>query len=200
MPNITVIAGWVAGILSFAAYGPYWWSIFKTRNLPIEKRVRPNRATWGVWAFVSIILLGSYWSVGANRTLGVPIVYAVCGLITFLISLKYGEGGWTKFDRYCLAVAAGSALLWWLSGSPLVALLANLGVDLAGAVPTFRKAWVDPASEDHTAWSLFFAGNTANLFALEKWTFVIAIYPAYMFVACGAITLMLYRPREKTNV
>lgn len=195
-PNITVMAGWVAGILSLAAFIPYAWQVIKTRHN--EKPVKPNRATWGVWTVVSFMLLMSYRSAGANYTLGVPIAYAVCSLIIFLISLKRGEGGWTRFDRWCLAVATGSAFVWRVTGSPLTALVANLIVDAAGALPTIKKVFHDPASEDRIAWAMFFLGNFANLFAIEHLTFAIAAYPIYMLLGSGIIAMtVLFKPRVK---
>lgn len=196
MSDVKTIAGLVAGVLSFVAYIPYAWAIIKTRN--DEKPVKPNRATWAIWAVVSLMLLASYRSAGASYTIGVPIAYAVCSIIIFFISLKYGDGGWTWFDRWCLAIAAGSAIVWWITGSPLTALVANLGVDLADALPTIKKAYLNPASESRTAWAMFFLGNSANLFAVEYFTFAIAAYPIYMFLGCGAIaTLVLFKPRMK---
>jgi len=190
MSDIKTIAGWVAGILSFAAYIPYAWAIIKTRNS--EKPVKPNRATWAIWTVVGLMLLASYRSAGASFTIGVPIAYALCGITIFLLSLKYGEGGWTNLDRWCLAVAAGSAIVWWLTGSPLVALVANLGIDLVGGLPTIKKVYLNPASESCTAWTMFFLGNVANLFAVEHFTFAIATYPIYMFLACGTMVVLLF--------
>jgi hypothetical protein len=190
MSDIKVVAGWVAGILSLFAYIPYSRAILK-------RETRPNRATWFIWTLVSFLTLASYWSSGARETIWVPVIYVVMSLTTALLSLKYGEGGWTRFDKWCIFVAATSAMLWRLSGSPLVALILSLAIDFAGALPTIRKVWKDPASEDRFAWSLFFSGNISNLFAVKEWTFAVALYTIYMFLGTGAIaTLVLFKPRK----
>ena len=87
--------------------------------------------------------------------------------------------------------AGAGLLLWWLFDSPVVALVTTLGVDFAGAIPTIRKAWVAPHTEDRLAWALFIAGNTFNLVAVDRWEFAIAIYPIYFFLASGTIAALV---------
>tara|TARA_B100001964_G_scaffold57537_1_gene65122 strand:+ start:44756 stop:44989 length:234 start_codon:yes stop_codon:yes gene_type:complete len=75
----------------------------------------------------------------------------------------------------------------------------GLSVDFAGAMPTIRKAYHAPESEDRVAWILFISGNTLNLFAIETWSFAIAVYPVYMFLASGTIAALVLRPKLGTH-
>ena len=190
MPDITAIAGKVAGVVSLVAFVPY---IIAT----LRRQTKPNRATWWIWTVVGLMLGASYWSSGANHTIWVPASYIIGPLATAILSLRYGEGGWTRFDRYCLIGAGVSAVLWWVFSSPLVALSINLCIDCAGALPTVRKAYANPEGEDRLAWIMFFAGNSINLLAIEHWNFAIASYPVYMFFGSGIITALILRPRKK---
>lgn len=191
MPNITAVAGKVAGVVSLVAFIPYILAILRGET-------RPNRATWWIWTVVGLMLGASYYSSGANHTIWVPVSYIIGPLATAILSIEYGEGGWTRFDRSCLLGAGVSMVLWWIFSSPLIALLINLFIDLMGALPTIRKAYHEPESEDRLTWALFFAGNTVNLFAVETWTFAISVYPIYMFLGSGIITaLVFFRPRSK---
>lgn len=194
MPDITAVAGKVAGIVSLAAFIPYILAILRGET-------KPNRATWWIWAVVGLMLGASYYSSGANHTIWVPVSYIIGPFVTAILSIKYGEGGWTRFDRSCLLGAGVSMVLWWIFSSPLIALLINLFIDLMGALPTIRKAYHEPESEDRTAWALFFAGNTANLFAVETWMFAISVYPIYMFFGSGIITALIFvRRNHKAKV
>lgn len=191
MFEITVVAGRVAGILSFVAFIPYILSI-------LRKETKPNRTTWWIWTLVGLTLGSSYYFSGANHTIWVPVSYIIGPFITAILSIKYGEGGWTRFDRNCLLGTGLSLVLWLIFKSPLVALLINIFIDFMGALPTIRKSYHRPEEENRVAWVLFLAGNTANLFAIETWSFAIAIYPIYMFLANGLITvLVLRRKKEK---
>jgi hypothetical protein len=195
MPDITAIAGKVAGIVSLAAFIPYIIAILRGKG-----KIRPNRATWWIWTAVGFMLGASYYSSGANHTIWVPVSYIIGPFITAIISIKYGEGGWTPFDRICLLGAGISAILWWIFSSPVVALYVNIFIDLMGALPTIRKAYHEPESEDRIAWALFITGNIINLFAIETRTFTISAYPIYMFLCCGTITFLVFFRRYRKEV
>ena len=97
------------------------------------------------------------------------------------LSFRYGEGGWTLFDKFCLAGAGLGMGIWWFLDAPLLALWVSIVVDLFGAFPTLRKSWVDPESEDFLSWVLFLVSNTVNLFAISEWNLAQASYPVYFF-------------------
>ena len=189
MPDITAVAGKMAGIVAAVSFVPYILSILRGKT-------KPHRATWWIWTVVGFMLGASYYSSGANHTLWVSVSYIIGPFATAILSIKYGVGGWTRFDRNCLLGAGVSVVLWWMFSSPLAALVINLFIDFMGALPTIRKAYHEPESEDPTAWVLGSAANTANLFAVESWTLKIAIYPIYMFTACGLITAFIFIRRS----
>ncbi len=188
MPEFAVAAGRLAGLLSLAAFVPYILAILRGKT-------RPNRATWWICTTNGLVLGASYYSLGAENTVWVPVSYIVGPLVTALLSVRHGEGGWTTFDRTCLLGAGTGLALWWWFDSPEVALVMTVAVDFAGALPTIRKAYRAPETEDRTAWALFIAGNTVNLLAVEAWRFTIAVYPVYMFLASGTIALLVLKPR-----
>src|SRR5688572_11025851 len=95
MFDITAMAGKVAGVVSFVAFVPYILAILRGET-------KPNRATWWIWTVVGFMLGASYYSSGANNTIWVPVSYIVGPLVTALLSIKYGEGGWNRFDKGCL--------------------------------------------------------------------------------------------------
>jgi hypothetical protein len=116
-----------------------------------------------------------------------------------LISLKYGVGGWTPFDRICLIGAAAGLLLWWVSGIPFTALAAGMLIDIIGYFPTMKKVWHDPGSEDRLTWGIFFVAAVLNLMAVDRWTLEIATYPAYIIVFNSIMLALLFRPLQKSK-
>ena len=188
----TLNVGLLAGLLSLAAFVPYIIAIVKGAT-------KPNRATWWIWTTNGLILLASYYASGAESTVWVAVGYFVGSLLTAVLALRYGEGGWSSFDRSCLLGAASGLLFWWMFNSSIVALVTTLFVDFAGALPTIRKAYRAPETEDRVAWGLFILGNTVNLLAVEAWSFGIAVYPVYMFLASGTIAALVLRPRPWAN-
>jgi hypothetical protein len=146
---------------------------------------------------VGIIIATSYRAAGASATIWVPISYVIGPFVTSLVGIRFGQGGWTRFDRFCLLATAFSLVLWAVSRSPDLALAINIGIDLLGALPTIRKSLIEPYGEDLFAWLLFFVANALNVAAIERWNWQVAIYPAYMFCMTGIICWVLWQGRRK---
>jgi hypothetical protein len=181
------LIGKIAGALSFLAFVPYILSTLRGRN-------RPNRATWIIWTAVGVSLLASYAAAGARETVWVSVANLLAFLAVLGFSFKYGVGGWTPFDAACLLGAAFGFALWWWFDSPLPTLYSGLFVDFVGALPTIKKAWENPESEDLLAWVLFFVANALNLFAIRTWSVVVASYPVYMvFITFVLMAILIVR-------
>lgn len=187
--TFTEIAGIFAGILEFLAFFLYIISIVKGKTVP-------NRATWFVLTVVGFAIAVSYYASGARDTMWVPVVYAVGPFIIFLLSIKKGEGGWSLFDRFSLVGAFMSLILWWISGSALVALLFNISIDFFGMLPTVKKSYYNPKSEEGFPWLISSFSGVVNIFAIENLSFSIIIYPVYILFINGLVTGLLYLRRR----
>lgn len=178
--------GQAAGAISLFGFVPYLTSV-------VRGRTRPSIATWWIWTLVGCLIVVSYYAAGARTSIWTPVSYVIGPLVIALVSLRYGDRGWSRFDRMCVLGAGLSLLLWALSGTPIVALLFNIAIDLLGALPTVRKTWVAPESEDRLSWAIFLVANTLNLLAVAPWTFANASYPIYMFALVAAMNALLLR-------
>ena len=179
------IIGVLAGVLEFSAFILYYISIF-------QGKTRPNRATWFALTVVGVLIAASYYASGARETMWIPVSYVVGPLIAFLLSIKYGEGGWTVFDRLCLLGCFVGIVLWKVSHSPEITLFFSILVDFLGILPTLKKSYLDPLSEDKRAWLVTTLASALNIFAVSVWTFSIGAYPVYMLFLNGAITALLF--------
>ncbi len=178
--------GLIAGVISFLAYLVYIISILKGKT-------RPNRATWWILTFVGTVTGLSYYFSGATETIWVAIADVFGILIIAILSIKYGEGGKNKLDITCFFVSIFSLVIWYLSGSPVVALIMNLLMDFVGNIPTIKKSYLDPKGESGLSWSLTSLGNIINFGAITSMSFGVLIYPIYMTVVSCLITILLYR-------
>ncbi|MBU7586436.1 MAG: hypothetical protein KAF91_26830 [Nostoc sp. TH1S01] len=186
------MAGWqatigaVAGFLSILCFVPYIITI-------LQGKTKPNRATWWIWVILSTVISASYYSSGAGNTVWLPVCGGIGQLIVAILSLKHGEGGWSRFDRLCLLGVGISLLLWWQFNSPLIALLLNILIDFLGALPTIKKSYYEPQTENSLTWSLYLAASTLNLFAIESWSFTLSAFPLYIFFINTTIIIFLLR-------
>lgn len=179
------VLGMVAGAIALLAYVVYVISIFKGGS-------KPNRATWWIWAFMGLILALSYDLSGATNTIWVPYVEFLGPFTIALLSLKYGEGGLNnKTDLLCLLGAVVSVILWIVFDSPLVALITNLTIDSFAIIPTIKKSYLRPEGEDFWAWFGTGVADSLNMFAVERFTFAILVYPIYMLLSDLIIIFIL---------
>lgn len=184
-----MVAGWISGVVALAAFVPYVRGILRGQT-------RPNIASWWIWTTVGACLCASYLSVGSRTSIWTPIGYVIGPLLIAILSLRYGQKGRTWLDSFCLLSATASLILWWWSGSAQLALGMNILVDACGALPTIRKTYQDPESEDRTAWLLFLLAGVLNLIAVTPWTLVTAAYPVYLVANSTVMNLLMIRKKS----
>lgn len=186
--SIPEIIGIASGLLAFSSYFFYIPAI-------ISGRTKPNRASWWIWGGIGVLIVASYYSSGARGTIWVPLSEAIGPAIIALLSIKFGEGGWTPLDKWCLVGAGIGTLLWWFTNSALIGLVFYLSVDFMAVIPTVKKSLHRPEHEDKNAWGLAFAGQLLNLLAVEKVVFSILLYPIYMVITNGVIFGLQFKQR-----
>lgn len=185
--DIKATLGIIAGIIAFVAYIIYIVSILRNES-------KPNRVSWFVWSFVGLVSAISYYFSGTHNTIWVPFVEFIGPLIIAILAIKYGEGGLKdKTDLLCLLGAFISIILWIIFDSPVIALIFNLAVDAFALIPTIKKSYKRPEGENFWAWFGTGTADVINLFAIEKFTLGILIYPVYMLVADIIIIGLLIR-------
>jgi hypothetical protein len=187
MNNWQALIGIFAGILASITFIPY---IITT----IQKKTRPNRATWCIWAVVGVILCASYYSSGSINAIWVPASYAVGQVIIAVLALKYGEGTWSRFDRLCMVGAGISLILWWQLKSPAIALTINIIIDIFGALPTLKKVYSEPETENCLAWSITLTASLCNIFAIDQWSFSNCAFPFYSLCINTTMVALILRP------
>lgn len=185
--HLKEIFGILAGIVSFLAYIPYIISI-------IKKETQPSRSSWWIWSLIGLIILFSYYSVGARSTIWVPVVFFLCPLGVAILSLWFGEGQkLNKLDKTCIFGAFISLIPWIIFQSAKATLFINIFIDFLGFLPTFQKTFLNPLYENKTSWILFFFGSILNLLAIEGFSLTIMSYPVYMFIMDIIMLSLLYK-------
>ncbi len=179
------VIGVVAGVLALSGSVPY---VIDT----LRGRTRPNRATWLVYVVIGSCVVASSWAAGGRWSLLVPVAYIIGPAAILLASIRHGEGGWSRFDRWCLAGAAVGMLAWLGSGDPRVGVWLHTSVDALGTLPTLRKSWRDPAHENRSAWTIYAVASLLNLFAINVWTVGEAVFPMWLALGCTSVAGILW--------
>jgi len=185
------ISGGIVGILGFF---PYAYKVVTNED------TKPQRSTWLIWAVIGVIVLLSYDASGADTTVYIAMSYSVGPVIIFLLSIKYGIGGWSSTDKKCLIAAALGLMFWVILDRPDLTLASMLIIDVAGFLPTYLATRKGEYSESKTAWLLWSIAGLLTVSAIDKWTLEISAYPFYMATASMLMFYTLSTTRSRKQV
>ncbi len=180
LTDMKLIFGILAVVINLIGYVPYIHGI-------ITRKVKPQRVTWGLWsiltmiAFANQVINGGGWSAWffGSTTLLVTL--------TFMLSIRYGVGGTSNFDKATLT-AAGILLIYWLTVhetrlSTEIAII----IDFIAAIPTVIKAYRRPATEAYPQWVLAAVSGLFAMLAIAKADYILFLYPVYIIVMNSVI-------------
>ncbi len=158
----------IAVILSFAITVPYLVGMRRGH-------IKPHAFSWLIWGLSTLIAfagqLAAHGGIGAAAT---GSSSAICLGIGFY-ALAKGDRDFNRFDWFCFVVAALSLLAWYLTHSPLGAIILISLVDVVGGIPTIRKGHAKPYEE----------GISPFVLSTIKWLFAI-----YAFAQLNLTTLL----------
>ncbi len=180
--DIKSILAIVAGVLALLSFVPYLNSIFKCTT-------KPSRVSWSIWAIQGWILTSTYYLSGGIHNIWLPLADTILVTTIALLSFKYGSRQWSKIDLVTLIGAAITITIWITTSVPLYALYSGVMVGILASLPTIKKAYQKPGTENPWAWGIFSLAAIINLFSLPTLLSVENIYPFYLLFVNGAIFL-----------
>jgi len=169
MNDAGAVLGVAAGVLQLVGYVVY------LRQL-LARRVQPNAASWGMWAFSALFGCWSYAEMTADWAKCVlPAACCVACMVTFLLCLLVGRlrrvEGW-EFAVWGLDAAL--MLVWFAGGVSAVA--ANLILQFTTALSFAPILWhvrAAPEAERPQAWLLWSSAYLLQIvvvvFRWQRW-------------------------------
>ncbi|HKU18134.1 MAG TPA: hypothetical protein VJP80_02565 [Candidatus Saccharimonadales bacterium] len=184
------IFGFLSGVLPMLGVIPY------DRDI-VRHKTKPHRGSFLIWSVLGGIAFFTQLAKGATWSLCLPAADTLATFSIFLLAIPYGVGGLSKRDICGLILAAIGLLLWYFTKQPIIALLLAVGVDAVGTVLTLIKTWEEPHSETFSSWLLAALGGLFAVFAVGKLSFALLVYPVYIFIANGAVNVIMLIRRPK---
>jgi hypothetical protein len=159
----------------------------------------PNRVTWFLWALVPLIAGAAQLNSGVGISTLVVMSVGASPACVVIASFIADKGAWKlgPFDYICGACALAALALWAITGDPLTAIVLSIIGDFAAALPTMRKAWLAPATEDRPAYLFALAGMILGILSVNEATFSAYAFNAYLLFASTTLVLILYWPRRR---
>jgi hypothetical protein len=189
MHSVFAIAGAIVNFVGGLSYVRAIW----------KGEASPNRVTWGLWTLVPLIAAAAQWESGVGISTLVVASVGASPACVVLASFIAGAGSWKlgPFDYVCGACALAALALWAVTGDPVTAIVLSILGDTAAALPTVRKAWLAPETEDKRAYLLAFIGMVLGIFSVEMPTFSAYAFNAYLVAGSGTLVAILYWPRKR---
>ncbi len=157
-------------------------------------QAKPHRTTRLVLLIITTLTTAALFAQHDTVAIWLAGVSMVQSIIIFILSLKYGMGGYSKSDIICLVIAVCGIILWQVTKNPVVALYFAVLADFTGFVPTLIKTYKLPSTEHY----LFFLMDTfAGLFsimAIKTWVPEQFLYPMYIFLLNLVEVFIIIRP------
>jgi hypothetical protein len=153
----------------------------------LKSKTKPQRTTWFIWTVQGTVALITQAQLGAHWSLLFAGLNAAGNVVVWLLSLKYGVGGWQRIDVAALIIAAIGVVVSVFFRAPLIALAGVILADFAGTVPTLHKTYLDPSSETTITWFALGVSSLLAIFSVGHYTFALLLYPLYYTVANFAI-------------
>ena len=160
-------------ILSFCSNVPY---IIET----VQGKVKPERISWLLWTILGLTYyFSALYSDGAT-------LFALGALIgpaaIFLLAIKFGVGGKSRFDIISLVAATVAFSLLYVIEGVIAGLLLALAVDGIGGILTARKLKIDPSSESRPYWGIGIISSMLAIASLETYSLETILFPFYIFL------------------
>lgn len=182
-----VLLGQIAGVMAIVQVIPYMVSIFRGHT-------KPERTTYFIFLMLEVIKITSYIAVGATTTIWTGIVYTCTALLIFVLSIRYGLGGFSRFDIVCFLLAMTGIAIWIMTDNALFTLYFSTLVSVVAYLPTIKKAYFMPETENTLSWVLTLCTALVNVCALTTLKLSIAFPPVVGVVTSGTVAYLLLFP------
>lgn len=145
--------------------------------------VKPNPVTWLFWGIAPLIAALAQFQHGYTPVTATTLALSLGPLAIFVAALRVKGKHWRigTFDIACGAFAAAGIILWQITSDPVVALVFGILADIAGGIPTVRKAYIAPRTEEALPYMLSAGSMVLTVCTVRDWQFINYGFPVYIF-------------------
>jgi hypothetical protein len=168
----------------------------------INKKIHPHPFTWFIWTIVSFVTFFGALAKGAGLG-ALPILASeVFTFIIFILALFYGyRDGFkhvTKKDIIYLSIALLSLIPWYLTKDPTISVIIVVFIDLVAFIPTIRKTFDFPESENYILYLMNFSRHVLILITLDNYNIATSLHSVAMIITnCLMTYLIVFHTTKK---
>lgn len=176
--------GIIAVLLNVVGMVPYIVSIYKGKT-------KPHLFSNIIWAIVTTIAFFTQLIKGAGPGAWTTAISALATVYICILCIKYGTKDVTKLDYVFLIAGLASIIPWLITNDPTISVIMATFIDVCGFIPTIRKTWKAPRSENLFSWVVNLIRHGISMFAIRNLVIATYIYPLALFfmniITVGAI-------------
>ena len=165
----------------------------------VRGKVKPNRVSWLMWSIAPLIATAAGLFSGVGLAI-LPVFMSGFGpLIIFILSFANKEAYWKleKFDYLCGFFSLLALVLWGITKQPAIAIIFAIISDFIAAIPTLKKSWKHPETENVYPFVTGLVNSLTSLGAVKMWGFTELAFPIYLFFIDLSLILAVIRKRIK---
>lgn len=150
----------------------------------LQGKIKPNRVSWGLWAFASFVAFAAEIQQGVGIQSLMTFMVGFSPLLIFLASFVNKKAYWklTKIDIFCAILSVAGLVLWIVTKTGNIAILFSIFADLTAGIPTLLKAYKYPETENYLEFLSSTVSAILTIFTLKIFTFSYVAYPFYIFL------------------
>jgi hypothetical protein len=163
----------------------------------LRGETQPNRVSWFMWAVAPLIATAAQMSAGVGLPSLIVFVAGFGPLIVFVASFINKKSYWrtTVFDYMCGILALCALLFWYLTKDPDVAIVFSILSDFFALIPTARKAYFHPESENGPTYILALLSVVIGVLSIQQYNFAAYAFTGYMTMMSVVLCSIIYRRR-----
>jgi hypothetical protein len=156
----------IGSLLSFVGTFVYIRAIF-------AGQVKPNVVTWGLWATAPMLVFAAqlYEGAGLRSVLTFTVGFGPLLVVFAALIKKDAFVKVIKMDYVFGTLSMIGLILWLITGEGVLAIIFAILADGLAAVPTIRKLYFEPETENGTIFGFGVIGAAITLLTISDWRF-----------------------------
>lgn len=171
----------------------YWLASFRYIIKTLQGKIQPNRVSFFVWALAPLIAFAAQIKQGVGIQSLITFNIGFSPLLILIASFLNKKAYWKlgTFDYICGLLSLIGLSLWYITQNGNVAISFSIIADALAALPTVRKAYRHPETED--SWVFLAAAISAilALLTLSNWSFAYYSFALYTVIICLIIFVLV---------
>lgn len=177
---------YIAAFITFVGLFIYAVNTFRGKT-------KPNRVTWVLWTVIPFITFFAQLSKDVGITSIFSLIYGLGPLLVLIASLTNKHAYWklATFDYICGIISILAIVLWIITGNGTTAIILSIVADFAAGLPTLRKSFYDPKSENTAAYIAGITSGGITLLTVQHWNVATFAFPLYILLDSALIFLTI---------